>query len=140
MSKLRGLPRYFIASCAGLATDTALLVLLKLCGLPYLLAACLSFTAGGVVVYRLCLALGLNGPDAQQRPLELLVFVLLGAVGCVVNVVVIGLAVELLHTPLLVGKAAAACCTFFTNYILRRQLVFNSEYRAAASMAERGLP
>jgi putative flippase GtrA len=141
MSKLAGLRGYFIASCVGLATDATLLMLLnRLCGLPYLLAASVSFTAGGVVVYRLCLALGLNGRDAQGRPLEMLVFVLLGAVGCVINVLVIGLAVELAHTPLLAAKAVAAGCTFFSNYLLRKRLVFNSNYRAAASLAGRGFP
>jgi putative flippase GtrA len=141
-NRLPALAGYFVASCVGLATDASLLMVLsRLCGVPYLLAATLSFMLGGVVVYRLCMALGFNsanGADGSGRPLEMVVFVLLGGVGVVINAIVIAVAVELVHAPLLAAKAAAAGCTFFTNYALRRRLVFTRGYRIEP-VSERGL-
>jgi len=136
--RARELAGYFGASCAGLATDAALLVLLsRACGLPYLVAGSLSFTAGGVVVYCLCTRFVFLRPNRGANPAELLVFVMLGCVGLIVNGLVMALVVELLHASLLLAKACAAACTFLSNYGLRRRLLF-SRSTGAVPIATRG--
>jgi putative flippase GtrA len=131
LSQLPQLVSYCGASTVALGADAGLLLLLtRVCRWPYLLAAAVSFVSGGIIVYYIWLrALFIRGP--AFRPTELAVFVLLGSVGLAVNMLVIAVAVELAHAPLIAAKAAAAVCTFFSNYTLRRRLILGRGFTAA---------
>jgi len=108
-------------TCCALATDAAVLLFLSRIGVPYLLAACVSFTVGGVLAYRLCIRFVWPQCLADARPFRLISFLLLAALGLLVNAVVMATAVDLIHAPLLAAKAVAAGCTFVSNYLLRRR-------------------
>jgi len=113
---------YFLVSCCGLATDAGVLLFLnRVCGLPYLLAASVSFTVGGIVGYQLCIRFVWPACLADARPYRLLSFLLLGTVGLLINEIIMAIAVDLIHAPLLAAKAMAAGCTFLSNYLLRRR-------------------
>jgi len=131
-NRWRELRRYFLVSCIGLSLDVGILLLLRnFCGVPYLLAGTVSFIAGCAVGYYLCVRFVFE-PAGGARPLALLLFIVLGGIGLTVNAAVLALCVEMLRTPLLGAKAAAAACTFVTNYVLRKRWVFTPEYQPAS--------
>lgn len=94
-------------------------------GVPYLLASAISFVAGGVFLYFVCVKLVFRYRRIANPALELPVFVALGLVGLAVNTLVIYVVVNWLHGGYLQGKVAAAVFTFGTNFVLRRVSMFS---------------
>jgi putative flippase GtrA len=134
---LSELPQYFLVSCCGLAVDGAvLLVLNRQFGVPYLLAATISFILGGVVGYQLSIRFVWDSGNSRSNSYELALFLLLGIVGLGVNVAVMLVMISRLHAPLLMGKATAAGCTFICNYLMRRRLVFPNAPRRVLSWTQ----
>jgi putative flippase GtrA len=116
---------YGAASVAALAVDIgALQLLTAVFELHYLLAATISFVAGGVVLYAMSVTFVFKFRRIESRALELSVFLALGLVGLIVNSAVIYVAVVTWHVPVLAGKLVAAAFTFSTNFMLRRFVVF----------------
>lgn len=121
----RELIRYGLVSACAFAVDVSLLWLLATrFGAHYLVAATLSFLAGGVIAYLLSIRFVFVHRRLQTRSIEGTAFVALGLAGLIVNTAVMALAVGTAQTPLLVGKAAAACATFGVNFLLRKHLLF----------------
>jgi putative flippase GtrA len=118
--------RYGMISAVAFAVDVALLsMLVQVFGIHYLIAATCSFLLGGVVAYLLSVRFVFRYHRLQVRTLEAAAFVALGLVGLVVNVVVMALAVGSAGAHLLLGKLAAAGCTFGVNYLLRKFVLFS---------------
>lgn len=118
------LPKYFLVSCLGLTIDAGLLfVLNSWFGVPYIVAGTVSFLAGAIIGYFLCVRFVFEA-SGRSSPTALTLFVALGGAGVGVNAIVLAGAVELTHAPVLVAKGASAVCTFFVNYWLRRRWVF----------------
>ena len=116
---------YAAASAAALAVDVCVLALLvSQAGWGYLPAACLSFTAGGVFLYFISVRFVFRFRRITSPMMELPLFVGLGVAGLVVNTAVMFVAIEGAHLHYLLAKGAAAGCTFATNYVLRRRLMF----------------
>jgi putative flippase GtrA len=129
LSRLLELRNYFFASCCALVVDVGLLLFLSQeCRMPYLLAATLSFIAGGVLAYHLSVRYVFVGRGVNQgTPLSLALFVALGLIGLLINTAVLALTVGFAHSPLLTGKVVAAGCTFYGNYWMRRRWVFSGD-------------
>ncbi len=122
----RELGAYGVASAMGLITDMALLALLVTqAHLHYLAAATISFVCGGVVMYVASVTRVFHFRRIGNRALELACFVALGAIGLVVNAAVIYVAVAVGEIHFMAGKLLAAGCTFGTNFLLRRRLLFS---------------
>ncbi len=118
--------KYLAASGAALAVDMGLLALLaSRAGVPYLLASAISFVAGGVFLYFICVKLVFRYRRIANPALELPAFVALGLVGLAVNTLVMYGVVDRLHDGYLQGKVAAAVFTFATNFVLRRLSMFS---------------
>ena len=116
---------YAAASAAALAVDVGVLALLvSQAGWGYLPAACVSFTVGGVFLYFVSIRFVFRFRRITNRAMELPLFVGLGLAGLVVNTVVMFVAVEGANLHYLLAKGAAAGCTFATNFVLRRRLMF----------------
>ena len=116
---------YAIASAVALGADAGLLyALTHYLRWHYLPASVFSFTAGAFVAYALSVKLAFHTHRLRNRPLELFTFVVLGLAGLAVNSVALFLAVGKLGLMILPAKALAAGCTFITNFIVRRQLLF----------------
>ncbi len=116
---------YGAVSGVALALDvTTLEVLVKVAGWHYVPAAVAAFFAGGVLAYHLSVKYVFTARQLANRSLELGYFVALGAVGVVVNVAVLSRAIGQMGLDLLPAKLLAACGTFTTNFVLRRQLLF----------------
>lgn len=132
------LRNYFFASCCALLVDVALLLFLsQWCHVPYLLAATLSFIAGGILAYQLSVRYVFVGHHVRAgRPLGLALFIVLGLIGLLINAAVLALTVGVAHAPLLGGKVLAAGCTFYGNYWMRRRWVF-SDYAVLHTVTSR---
>jgi len=117
---------YAGASAAALVLDVAVLTaLVERAGWPYLAAAASSFIAGGVFLYVLSVRFVFPLRRIGNPVVELPLFVALGLAGLVVNTAVMFAAVEAVHVHYLIAKAGAAACTFTTNFLLRRNLMFS---------------
>jgi putative flippase GtrA len=118
--------KYTAASGAALAVDFGLLsVLVSRVGVPYLPASAISFVAGGVFLYWICVKLVFRFRRVPNPTLELPLFMALGLVGLAVNSLVMFVAVDQIHWGYLLAKAAAATCTFGVNFVMRRFAMFS---------------
>src|SRR5689334_256514 len=105
--------RYTLASAAALAVDAGLLAaLVTFCGWHYVPASIISFVAGGVVAYALCVRFVFPYRRIKTPVLELPYFLLLGLIGLAINSATIYVAVDQLGVHFLVAKIAAAGFTF----------------------------
>jgi putative flippase GtrA len=136
---VREVGSYGAASFVALATDMGLLVLLtSYAHVHYLVAAALSFIAGGAMLYLLSVTLVFRFRRVRNRAVELSAFVALGIAGLIVNTAVIYVAVERAHLHLLVGKLLASGCTFGVNFLLRRHFLFTPREATAANAINPG--
>lgn len=124
---------YGLVSVIALAADTLILrSLVKGTGWPYVPASIVSFIAGAVVAYLLSTRFVFGSHRLTNRVTEFGLFVALGVFGLAVNTVVLWLMHGIWGTELIASKMVAAVCTFMTNFMLRRGLLFSStekEYR-----------
>lgn len=133
--------RYGLVSAASFALDFGLLALLRYqFGVHYLMAATISFIAGGVLAYLLSIRFVFSHRRVESQAVEGPAFIALGLAGLGVNLLVIKLLVGQMGAPLMLAKLGAACCTFGVNYLLRKILLFSparTPARANASSQER---
>lgn len=118
---------YSAASGVALAVDVGLLwVLVERFGLYYLAAATISFVAGTVVVYLLSIGYIFRERRVEDRRIEFGAFAAIGALGVLVNLAVLKVAVDTFHVHYLLGKLASVVFTFSLNFGLRRTLLFTA--------------
>jgi putative flippase GtrA len=117
---------YGLASGVALGFDMGSLIALTHVGMPYLPASALAFTIGAIVAYLLSIRYVFATHVIQNRALEFSTFLSLGIAGLLMNLLVMRLAVGSLGATLIAAKCVAACCTFGTNFALRRQLLFRA--------------
>jgi putative flippase GtrA len=127
--RLIELRNYFLVSCCALLADVSVLLLLtQQFAIRYLIASTVSFVVGGMLAYQLSIRFVFPGHEADGvRYNDQALFILLGIIGLAINGLVMTLAIEFAHAPLLVAKGAAAGCTFFGNYWTRRRWVFSRQ-------------
>jgi putative flippase GtrA len=116
---------YTAVSVFALLIDIAILyVLVHFFSWWYLAAATASFLSGLAVGYSLCVALVFKFRRLKDRRLEFLSFAAIGAVGLLINTIVMGFTVRYLGMHFLIAKCAAAGFTFAWNFLSRRTLLF----------------
>jgi putative flippase GtrA len=116
---------YVAASACALAVDVAILwALVNFLSIEYLLAATISFSAGAVVAYELSVKLAFKQHRLGDRDAEFIAFVIIGALGLVVNAAVIYAAINYAGMHYLAAKFVAAGFTFTCNFVARRQILF----------------
>jgi putative flippase GtrA len=119
--------KYAVVSAIALGADySVLLALTRLAGWPYLWANAVSFLTGAIIAYVLSVRFVFRTHRLHNRQLEISGFVLIGLAGLAVSQLVLFVTVSKLGIDLLVAKAAAAGCSFLTNFVLRRQLLFHT--------------
>ena len=118
---------YTVASAAAFAVDFLLLAaMVSLIGMPYLAAAAISFGAGTLFVYWASIRHIFEFRRVGNRRHEFAVFLSIGALGLLINLVVIYFSVDILQLHYLVGKCGAAGLTFVLNFMLRRWMLFTA--------------
>lgn len=116
---------YTLGAAGGFSTDIGLLwVLVEKVGLHYLVAATLSFLAGTVVVYWVSVRHAFRFRRIEDRRTEFGYFMSIGAVGIVLNLLLMFALVDWLDLHYLLAKVGAAAITFVTNFGMRRWLLF----------------
>jgi putative flippase GtrA len=119
--------KYAAASAVAWLADTGLLLALtRHAGWHYLIAAAVSFMVGAVVAYTLSVKFVFNAHRMHNRELEFAGFVLIGLAGLAMNMLTMFIAHGKLGIDLVPAKGLAAGCTFLTNFVLRRQLLFRA--------------
>jgi putative flippase GtrA len=122
---LRELWGYALVSGVSLAVDASILwILVNRLAWHYLPASAVSYTAGAGVSYVLSVSFVFHFRNVSRRQLEFVSFVVLGLAGLLVNAAVLSLGITCVGLGLLTAKLVAAICTFTTNFLLRRQLLF----------------
>jgi len=118
---------YTAASAAALALDVAVLsALVSVFHWHATSASFASFVAGGVLLYVLSVKFVFAHRRIPNPAIELPVFLALGTIGLALNFAVIYVGVDLLHFHYLFAKGCAAGCTFVTNFVLRRTVMFST--------------
>jgi uncharacterized membrane protein YdcZ (DUF606 family) len=123
---------YSAASGVALLVDVSLLyVLVEHVHLHYLAATAIAFLSGTVVVYLISVSAIFRHRRLKDRKIEFVVFATIGAVGLLVNLGVMRIAVGGFGMHYLLGKAISIAFTFTLNFGLRRALLFSPEKAVA---------
>jgi putative flippase GtrA len=112
------------SACALLVDMTTLWILVHFLSWGYMPAAATSFLGGAVVAYELSIRLAFKQHRLESRRKEFVSFVAIGVVGLAVNTAVILVMVKYAGLHYLIAKCVAAGCTFFCNFVARRQILF----------------
>ncbi len=117
--------RSMIVSVVALIADFGALVLLKeKAGFNYLIAATLSFSLGMTVNYILSVKWVFAFRKLDSYHKEFIIFVILGLVGLVLNLLIIAFVVSQLELDYRFAKAISAVLVFFWNFIARKKLLY----------------
>lgn len=108
-----------------LRVDIALLwIVVQYLAWPYLLPATVSFSAGILAGYILCVTAVFRYRRLKNQPIELASLAAIGIVGFAINAAAMSFGVGYLREHYLTVKCGAACLTFVWNFAARRQLLF----------------
>jgi len=126
VAKSAELFRYLIASLLALLVDVGLLLLLtQIFGIHYLAANAISFVSGSIVAYLVSTNWVFATRRLDSKPLEYLIFVLIGVFGLGVNEASMWVCMEILIWSLLPAKLISAGMSFLFNFALRKAVLFN---------------
>jgi len=118
---------YGLVSAAALGVDAGILKgLVTLARWHYLPASVVSFVAGAAVAYLLSVRFVFRFRQLSNRALEFGYFVGLGLLSLLVNAATLSVAISGVGLALMTAKVIAAVCTFVTNFLLRRALLFSA--------------
>lgn len=116
---------YTVAAAAAFGVDVAALwLLVEVCGIHYLVSAAIAFVAGTAVVYWISIRHAFAFRRVTDVRREFSLFAVIGALGILINLGILYIAVEHLKTHYLVAKVLASGVTFVTNFGLRKTMLF----------------
>ena len=118
---------YAVGAAAGFGVDIcSLWLLVDRLHMHYLAAATFSFLLGTLVVYWVSVRHAFRYRRIEDRRSEFVFFATIGVIGVGVNLVLMAALVEGLELHYLLAKVVAAGISFFTNFGLRRWLLFTA--------------
>lgn len=118
---------YGLVSVAALIADILILrSLVFTAGWNYLPASIVSFLSGAVIAYVLSVRFVFRRRRTTNHIVGFSIFLALGGVGLLINTIVMWLAVGLANRELMSAKLLSCVCTFCSNFILRRSLLFST--------------
>jgi len=119
--------RYACASAIALGWDTGLLWLgTSVLGLPYLLSGAISFVVGLSIVYFLSIYWVFANRWLLNPKYEFLVFASIGAVGLVLNEIILFIFTEIFGFFYLLSKIGSIVAVFAWNFAMRKLILFPS--------------
>jgi len=118
--------KYVFASLVALAVDVGLLVFLtSVVHLHYLVAGLVAFLAGALVVYLLSIHwIFSHRRLGAHRGKEFLIFLLIGAIGLLLNESILWFLTGVVGTHYLVSKGCSVLLVFGWNFIARKRMLF----------------
>ena len=118
--------RYFGASACALAVDAGLLAAGRALGLPYALAAAISFLAGLAVAYALSVRWVFSARSHDNRVAEFGIFAIVGVAGLGLTELILHVGIEGLGWSLALSKTVSAGTVFLFNFGFRKALLFRT--------------
>lgn len=119
--------RYLFVAAAALAVDfTTLVLLTELFQVHYILAAIAGFALGIGINYVLSVRWVFKSRAFNSRRLELLAFVIIGAIGLLITALLMWVMTDLLAVYYIVSKLLVTAVVFFWNFLARKFLLFNN--------------
>ena len=116
--------------------DFGLTMVLKMCGVYYMIAAFFGFVVSVIVNYILSFKLVFTRKENMSRKTAFIAFVILSAIGCVINEIVIWLCVDCVYSntaslmamyndnwAVAIGKVVATAVVMFYNFITRKKFL-----------------
>ena len=117
--------RYGLSSGLALLVDVGFLWgLSSYSGIDYLLAAGIGFSAGCAVNYVISKTLVFEDNSNRKQSTTLVLFVVVGLIGLLINHIILFVGVDLLAMHLLAAKAVSALLVFWFNFLARGYFVF----------------
>jgi putative flippase GtrA len=117
--------RSLVVSVVALIFDFGLLVVFKqVFGINYLIAAAMSFLVGVVVNYTLSVSWVFANRKISSRHAEMLIFLIINAIGLGLNLIIIAFLVEWVHSDYRLAKVFSTIVIFFWNFIIRKKLLY----------------
>ena len=117
--------RSVVVSVVALVFDFSTLVGLKQgLGVHYLLAATIAFLLGVAVNYLLSSYWVFAERKVEKRHHEVVIFVVICAIGLLFNLVIIYLLVEILNVDYRAAKLFATVVVFFWNFLARKKFLY----------------
>jgi putative flippase GtrA len=120
--------------CFGI--DFGLTMVLKVCGLYYMIAAFVGFLVSVIANYILSFRFVFKRKEDLDRKTEFIVFVILSAIGCGINELVIWLCVSCVYDgsarltalyndtwAVAIGKVIATAVVMFYNFVTRKKFL-----------------
>lgn len=121
---LRELSGYFLVSLIALVVDMGVLLLLAQ-AVHYLFAVVVGFLCGALTHYFLSVFFVFRKRKLLERKFaELAVFLGIGLLALLINVLGVFLAVEIFGLALPLAKLAASACSFVLGYAMRKFILF----------------
>ncbi|AWH54500.1 hypothetical protein C1924_15595 [Stenotrophomonas sp. ESTM1D_MKCIP4_1] len=120
---------YLCASVLALVVDFSVFLLLSSFGLHWASSAAGGFISGSVVAYLVSIKYVFSQRSMESRCAELLAFVSIGGVGLLVVQGVMLVSVNGLGVSALVARLIAVLFSFFSNFALRKLIVFRARER-----------
>jgi putative flippase GtrA len=117
--------RSLVVSIVALIVDFGSMVAFKeLLGINYLLAATLSFTLGVIVNYVLSIWWVFADRKLSSRRAEFTIFVIICAIGLILNLGIIAGTVQLLNVDYRIAKIISTIVVFFWNFLARKKILY----------------
>ncbi|MGN0187306.1 MAG: GtrA family protein [Paludibacteraceae bacterium] len=121
--------RYAIVMCIAYVIDaTCLFLLTEYGGIHYLVSSVLSSLCGGVANYLFSISPYVFGRSGTRGTVvEFLLFTAIGAGGLALNLLVMWLLTDCLHTHYMVSKIFAVVVVFLWTFFVRRRLLMRGK-------------
>jgi putative flippase GtrA len=117
--------RYGFSSGLALLVDVGFLWgLSRYSSVDYLWAAGIGFSAGCAVNYVASKTIVFDDHSNRKPSITLVLFVLVGLIGLLINHIILFIGVDLLAMHLLAAKAVSAMLVFWFNFLARGYFVF----------------
>jgi len=113
-----------VSVCAFIIDIAVLFILVHYLSWWYVAAASASFLVGLLFGYVLSVTLVFKFHRLKDPRIEFAGFAGIGVVGVAINAAAIAFGVRILGVHYLMAKCWAAGCTFFWNFLARRQVLF----------------
>lgn len=118
--------RYVIVGGVSFFVDYGLLyVLTEFCGLHYIVSATVSFIAGLVVNYCISTRWIFRTSKLQNKAAEFSIYGIIGAVGLLLNNMLMYWFTDILHVHYMISKLITAAIVLIWNFFGRKIILFN---------------
>ena len=123
-SGIQFLRYFFVGGTAFIVDFGALYIFTEYLHIYYLTSACLSFTAGTIVNYLISVFWVFQKRNLKNRSLEILIFVAIGIIGLILNLLIIWMLTEKSGIHYLASKIISTILVYCWNFFARKLILY----------------